>query len=39
MNEKKAVAAQVRSRYRKAGRKEKSVILDEFIKTTGCKNR
>jgi hypothetical protein len=39
MQEKKAVTRQVRSRYKKAGRKEKSVILDEFIKTTGCKNR
>jgi hypothetical protein len=36
---KKAVARQVRSRYRKAGRKEKSAILDEFISTTGYKNR
>jgi hypothetical protein len=39
MREKKAVATQVRSRYRKAGRKEKSAILDEFIKITGYKNR
>jgi hypothetical protein len=39
MQEKKAVARQVRSRYQKAGRKEKSAILDEFIKTTGYKNR
>jgi hypothetical protein len=39
MQEKEAVARQVRSRYQKAGRKEKSAILDEFIKTTGYKNR
>jgi hypothetical protein len=36
---KKAVARQVRSRYRKAGRKEKSAILDEFTSITGYKNR
>ena len=39
MKEKKAVTRQVRSRYLKAGRKEKSAILDEFIKITGYKNR
>jgi hypothetical protein len=39
MQEKKAVARQVRSRCLKAGRKEKPAILDEFIKTTGYKNR
>jgi hypothetical protein len=39
MQEKKAVAKQIRSRYLKAGRKEKSAILDEFILTTGYKNR
>jgi hypothetical protein len=39
MQEKKAVARQVRSRYRKAGRKDKSAIMDEFIKITGYKNR
>jgi hypothetical protein len=39
MHEKQAVARQVRSRYHKAGRKEKSAILDEFIKITGYKNR
>jgi hypothetical protein len=39
MHEKQAVARQVRCRYQKAGRKEKSAILDEFIKTTGYKNR
>ncbi|MDR0378147.1 MAG: hypothetical protein LBH70_10185 [Spirochaetaceae bacterium] len=39
MQEKKAVARQVRSRYQKAGRKEKSLILDEFISITGYKNR
>jgi hypothetical protein len=39
MQEKKAVTRQVRSRYLKAGRKEKSDILNEFIKITGYKNR
>jgi hypothetical protein len=39
MKEKKAVTRQVRSRYQKAGRKEKSAILDECIQTTGYKNR
>jgi hypothetical protein len=39
MKEKQAVARQVRSRYLQAGRKEKSAILDEFIKITGYKNR
>jgi hypothetical protein len=34
---KKAVARQSRSRYRNAGRKEKSAILDEFISITGYK--
>ncbi|MDR0759510.1 MAG: hypothetical protein LBF74_05300, partial [Treponema sp.] len=31
----KSLAKQIRSRCQKAGRKEKSVILDEFIKTSG----
>jgi hypothetical protein len=39
MKEKQAVTRQVRSRYRQAGRKEKSAILDEFIRITGYKNR
>jgi hypothetical protein len=39
MQERKAVTRQVRSRYQKAGRKEKPAILDEFIKITGYKNR
>jgi hypothetical protein len=39
MQEKKAVTRQIRSRYLKAGRKEKSAILDEFIQITGYKNR
>jgi hypothetical protein len=39
MQEKKAVTRQIRSRYQKAGRKEKSAILDEFIWITGYKNR
>jgi hypothetical protein len=32
---KKSLTKQIRSRYQKAGRKEKPVILDEFIKTSG----
>jgi hypothetical protein len=36
---KKAVTRQIRSRYRKAGRKEKSATPDEFISITGYKNR
>ena len=39
MQEKKSVTKQVRSRYLKAGRKEKPAILDEFIRITGYKNR
>ncbi|MDR2070720.1 MAG: hypothetical protein LBP81_04815 [Treponema sp.] len=39
MQEKKAVARQAHSRCQKAGGKENSAILDEFIQTTGCKNR
>jgi hypothetical protein len=39
MQEKKAVARQIRSCYQKTTRKEKSAILDEFIQATGCKNR
>jgi hypothetical protein len=39
MKEKQAVTRQVRSRYLKAGRKEKPAILDEFIRITGYKNR
>jgi hypothetical protein len=39
MKEKQAVTRPVRSRYLHAGRKEKSAILDEFIKITGYKNR
>jgi hypothetical protein len=39
MKEKQAVARQVRSRYQKAGQKEKSAVLDEFIKITGYRNR
>jgi hypothetical protein len=31
MQEKKALARQIRSRYLKASRKEESAILDEFI--------
>jgi hypothetical protein len=32
---KKSLTRQIRSRYQKAGRKEKPAILNEFIKTTG----
>jgi hypothetical protein len=39
MQEKKAVTRQVRSRYQKAGRKEKSAVPDECISITGYKNR
>ncbi|MDR1074322.1 MAG: hypothetical protein LBL45_11755 [Treponema sp.] len=39
MKEKQAVAMQVRSRCLQAGRKEKSSILNGFIKITRCKNR
>ncbi|MDR0662467.1 MAG: hypothetical protein LBF80_00080 [Spirochaetaceae bacterium] len=39
MQEKKSVTKQVRSHYLKAGRKEKSAILDEFIRINGYKNR
>jgi hypothetical protein len=39
MQEKKSVTKQVRSRYLKAGRKEKSAIPDEFIRINGYKNR
>jgi hypothetical protein len=35
MQEKKAVTMRIRSRYQKAKRKEKSVILNEFIQLTG----
>jgi hypothetical protein len=35
MKEKKAVTNQIRSRYQKANRKEKSAILNEFIQLTG----
>jgi hypothetical protein len=35
MQEKKALTNEVSKRYRKAGKKEKSLILDELVKTTG----
>jgi hypothetical protein len=35
MQEKKSLTMQVRSRYLKAGRKEKSAVLNEFVLTTG----
>jgi hypothetical protein len=39
MREKQAVAKEVRGRYRRASKKEKTVILNEFIKTAGYTNR
>ena len=35
MKEKQAVTGQVRERYRKASKKEKKVILNELVQTTG----
>jgi hypothetical protein len=35
MHEKKALTREVSKRYQKAGRKEKTRILDELVKTTG----
>jgi hypothetical protein len=35
MSEKKALTKEIGARYRQAGRKEKTAILDEFIKTSG----
>ena len=35
MKEKQALTRQIRPRYRKAGRKEKTAVLNEFIRTTG----
>jgi len=35
MQEKKALAREISKRYQKAGKKEKTGILDELIKTTG----
>ena len=39
MSGKQAVAKEIRGRYRRASKKEKTVILNEFIKTTGYTNR
>jgi hypothetical protein len=39
MKEKKAVPRRIRSRYQKAARKQKSDILNEFIKITGCNRK
>lgn len=39
MKAKKEVTEQIRDRYQKASKKEKTAILDEFIKTTGYANR
>ena len=35
MQEKKALAREVSKRYQKAGKKEKTEILNELVKTTG----
>ena len=35
MNERKALTREISKRYQKAGKKEKSTILDELVKTTG----
>ncbi|GHV33538.1 hypothetical protein AGMMS4952_25510 [Spirochaetia bacterium] len=35
MSEKKALTKEISARYRQAERKEKTAILDEFIKTSG----
>jgi hypothetical protein len=35
MQEKKALTGEVSKRYQKAGKKEKTLILDELVKTTG----
>ncbi|MEW6676093.1 MAG: hypothetical protein AB1348_08885 [Nitrospirota bacterium] len=35
MNEKKAVVREVAKRYRKASKKQKGQILDEFVALTG----
>jgi hypothetical protein len=35
MQEKKALTREVSKRYQKAGKKEKTAILDELVKTTG----
>ena len=39
MKERKALTRQVAPRYRKAGKKEKGTILDEFVHTTGYTRR
>jgi hypothetical protein len=39
MKEKQAVTRQNRDRYRRASKKEKKVILNEFMQTTGYANR
>jgi hypothetical protein len=35
MQEKKALAKEISKRYQKAGKKEKTGILNELVKTTG----
>jgi hypothetical protein len=39
MAEKKKIAAQFAPRYRKAGKGEKSRILDEYLALSGCTSR
>ena len=39
MQEKKALAREISKRYQKAEKKEKTKILDEMVKTTGCNRK
>ena len=39
MSEKRALTDQVVRRYRRAGKKEKGVILGEFVQTTGYRRK
>jgi hypothetical protein len=39
MKEKKALTREVSKRYQQAGKKEKTKILDELVKTTGYSSR
>jgi len=39
MQEKKALAREVSKRYQKAKKKEKTQILDEFMRTTECNRK
>ena len=35
MSEKKSVTREIKGEYRRAGRKDKTIMLDQFIKLTG----